>query len=63
MDGHHVPGEIVLSTEGTTARLVVTGVGLKAVRIMGLDVGLEVVRASERYNDKCQYMLLQYTNL
>ena len=54
MYGHHVTGKIVLSTEGTTARLVVTGVGLKAVRIMGLDVGLEVVRASERYNDRCQ---------
>lgn len=49
MDGDHVTGEIVLAAEGTAAGLVVTSVGLEAVGVVGLDVGLKVVRACEGY--------------
>lgn len=47
MNGDHVTGEVVLAAKGTTAGLVVASVGLEAVGVVGLDVGLEVVRASE----------------
>lgn len=49
MDGDHMTSEIVLATEGATARLMVAGVGLEAVGVMSLDVGLEVVGAGKRY--------------
>ena len=47
MDGDHVTSEIVLAAKGAAARLVVAGVGLEAVGVMSLDVGLEVVRTSK----------------
>ena len=42
MDGDEVTGQVVLATEGASARLVVARVRLRTVRIMGLDVGLQI---------------------
>ncbi len=47
MDGDHVAGEVMLPAERPAARLVVTSIGLEAVGVVGLNVGLEVIRASE----------------
>ena len=47
MDGDHVTGKVVLAAEGTAAGLVVASVGLDAVGVVGLDMGLEVVRSCE----------------
>ena len=52
VDGHHVAGEIVLAAEGAATRLMVASVGLKTVRVVRLDVRLEVVGAGKRYSNR-----------
>ncbi len=48
MDGDHMTGKVVLATERTTTRLVVASVGFKTVRVVRLDMSLEIVGAGER---------------
>ena len=47
VDGHEVAAQVVLPAEGATACPMGTGVRLEPIRIVGLQVRLQVVRASE----------------
>ena len=49
MDGDHVTSKIVLATERSPTRLVMTSVGLETVGVVGLDMSLEVISASKGY--------------
>ena len=47
MDGDEVASQIMLAAERPATRLVVAYVGLGTVRVMSLNVGLEVVCSGE----------------
>lgn len=50
-----MPGQVMLATESTTARLVLTSVWLETIGVVSLDVRLEVERTSKSWKPSYEY--------